>query len=136
MEDLEKKSNILEQEIKKARKDFMNIGLALHFTGELIGPLTSMIGGWFIPSMKYHDLHFDLKYLLGGLGFYALSQGAAFVMKGISLTKEENKWFYEEWKDKGTFDNLLAKFHKYYSERDEKNLKVLEKYSRIKDKLF
>jgi len=32
MEDLEEKSNILEQGIKKARKDFMNIGLALHFT--------------------------------------------------------------------------------------------------------
>jgi hypothetical protein len=104
--------------------------------GEGIGPLVYIIGGWFIPSMKYHELNIDPKYFFGGLGFYVLLNGVAFVMKGISLTKEDNNGLYEMWKEGSYFDKKLAQFHKHYAERDEKNLKVLEKYSKIKENLF
>lgn len=131
MKNLEKESKVFEEQIKKSRKNFGNIGLALHFIGEGIGPMVSMIGGVIIPTIKYHQAGVDWKYLLGGAGFYIVLNGAAFVMKGISLTEDENKWFYEEWKEGHFLDRTLAKFHKHYSERDEKNIKILEKYSQL-----
>ncbi len=132
MKNLENISNTEENKIQKARKDFWNIAMVSHFTGELGGYFLSIIGGVFIPTIKNHGLDIDSKYLLGGIGIYVLLNGMAFVMKGISLTKEGNENLYSMWKDKSWFEKRLAKFHKYYAKRDEKNLKVLKKYNNIK----